>query len=532
MKTKVFKSNILRKAVIVAVATGALYSCTDHFDELNVPENQIIVDNIDASLLGQAFAQAQFYGLNGDNQSFQRSQSLFSDEYAQYFATTEANFDSGNFLEVMSWTSRYYNDVYSRAAPQLLFVEQTTASNNMVVENAIAKVWKVVMYHRISDFFGPTIYSEFGSGETSVAYDSQEFVYKDFFRVLDEAVAVLSENASANGFGSNDLVFGGDAGKWLTFANSLRLRLAMRLAYVEPELAKAEAEKAVSAGVMTQNDQNANVLTTVNSLNFYAAITYIDEFRMSATMQSVLEGYGDPRISEYFAEAVDGGGYKGIRNGMPRLDKGPFLEPTHSFINTRWRPLASGGTNPPLQVMVAAENYFLRAEGALRGWNMGGSAHELYNQGIAVSMEQWTDASAEEVETYQNNTNTPVAIDDKWNTPAMSDIPVAYQEGAGFETQLEQIITQKWIALFPDSWEAWSERRRTGYPVGFAIIESFNPDVPVTGMMRRLKFTTSEITNNEVAVENARALLSGTDANHTRLWWDAKPIDLYPTPKQ
>lgn len=532
MKILSLTSDIIKRTVTIALAMGTFSTCTDHFDELNVPENQIIVDDIDASLLGQAFAQSQFYGLNGDNQAFQRSQSLFSDEYAQYFATTEANFDSGNFLEVMSWTSRYYDDVYSRAAPQLLFVEQTTAASNMAVENAIAKVWKVVMYHRISDFFGPTIYSEFGNGQTSVAYDSQEFVYHDFFNVLDEAVAVLSANTSANGFGSNDLVYAGDAGKWLTFANSLRLRLAVRLAYIDPELAKTEAEKAVAAGVMTQNDQNANVLTTANSLNFYAAITYIDEFRMSATMQSVLEGYDDPRIREYFDAAVEGGGYKGIRNGMPRLEKGPFLEPTHSFINTRWRPLARGGINPPLQVMVAAENYFLRAEGALRGWNMGGSAAELYNQGIAISMEQWGAATSDEVETYQNSMNTPVAISDKWNTPAMSDIPVAYQQAADFETQLEQIITQKWIALFPDSWEAWSERRRTGYPVGFAIIESFNPDIPVTGMMRRLKFTTAEITNNSVAVENARTLLNGPDANHTRLWWDAKPLDLYPTPKQ
>lgn len=531
MKTKSLKSNILKKVIAITVVTGTIYSCTDHFDELNVPENQIVVDEIDASLLGQAFAQAQFYGLNGDNQAFQRSQSLFSDEYAQYFATTEANFDSGNFLEVMSWTNRYYNDVYSRAAPQLLFVEQTTAANDMVIENAIAKVWKVVMYHRISDFFGPAIYSEFGNGQTSVAYDSQEFIYKDFFKVLDEAVAVLAANPNANGFGSNDLVFSGDATKWLTFANSLRLRLAMRLAYVEPELAKAEAEKAVAAGVMTQNTENANVLTTANSLNFYAAITYIDEFRMSATMQSVLEGYQDPRITEYFDEAEDGGGYKGIRNGMPRLEKGPFLEPTHSFINIRWRPLARGGTNPPLQVMVAAENYFLRAEGALRGWNMGGNAGDLYNQGIQISMQQWTTASPDEIEAYQNSTNTPVGISDKWNTPAALDVPIAYQTGTDFETQLEQIITQKWIALFPDSWEAWTERRRTGYPVGLAILESFNSDVPVTGLMRRLKFTTGEIANNSVAVENARTLLNGPDGNETRLWWDAKPIGLYPTPK-
>src|SRR5690606_8264974 len=122
----------------------------------------------------------------------------------------------------------------------------------------------------------------------------------------------------------------------------------------------------------------AMVKTSLNSLNFYAAITYIDEFRMSATMQSALMGFNDPRVVDYYAEAEDGSGYKGIRNGLPRLEKGAFLEPSHSFINIKWRPIARGGTNPPLKVMSAAEVYFLRAEGALRGWNMGGTVKDLY----------------------------------------------------------------------------------------------------------------------------------------------------------
>jgi hypothetical protein len=521
-------SNTIKYIKSVSIGfSGMLFlgglSCTKKFDEINTPENQIVASKIDATLLGQAFAQALFYGLNGDNQAFQRSHSLFSDEYAQYFATVESNFDSGNFTEVTSWTNRYFNDVYSRAAPQLLFVENYTKEKGMALANAIAKVWRVEMYHRISDFFGPIIYSQFGNGKTSVSYDSQEAVYKDFFKTLDEAAAVLKQEAGKNAFGNDDLVFGGSADKWLKFANSLRLRLAMRIVYVEPALAKAEAEKAVAAGVMTSNADNAMVKTTINNLNFYAAITYIDEFRMSATMQSVLTGYNDPRIVEYFEEAEVGGGYKGIRNGLPRVEKGAFLEPLHSFIDIKWRPLARGGTNPPLRVMAASELYFLRAEGALRGWNMGGTAKDLYNDGIRTSITEYTKASSAVIDSYIVSTATPVALNDKWNTPAMSNIPIKYDEGGNFELNLEQIITQKWIALFPDSWEAWSERRRTGYPKGLPIIESFNPNIPVTGMMRRLKFTTGEIASNNAAVIEARKMLKGSDDNHTRLWWDAKP---------
>jgi hypothetical protein len=104
----------------------------------------------------------------------------------------------------------------------------------------------------------------------------------------------------------------------------------------------------------------------------------------------------------------------------------------------------------------------------------------------------------------------------------MSDIPVAYETAGSFEKQLEQIITQKWIALYPDGWEAWAERRRTGYPVGFPIVESLNPAVPTDKQMRRLTFTVGELTNNSEAVKAAQTLLGGADANETKLWWDKK----------
>src|SRR5690606_30446972 len=107
-------------------------------------------------------------------------------------------------------------------------------------------IWRVQMYHRVSDYFGPIMYSQFGNQETSVAYDSQEAAYKDFFVTLDEAVAVLEQNRTANAFGAHDQMYEGDVSKWLTFANSLRLRLAMRIAYVDPVLAQSEAEKAVA----------------------------------------------------------------------------------------------------------------------------------------------------------------------------------------------------------------------------------------------------------------------------------------------
>src|SRR5260221_12086124 len=128
---------------------------------------------------------------------------------------------------------------------------------------------------------------------------------------------------------------------------------------------------------------------------------------------------------------------------------------------------------------------------------MGGTGIGLYNPGLRLSLSERTSASSAQIDAYVNSTNTPVAINDKWNTPAMSDIPVQYLAAGSFEKKLEQIITQKWIALYPDGWEAWSERRRTGYPKGHSFINCLNPPVPKDSLIKRLVFTSSHVGNNK-----------------------------------
>jgi hypothetical protein len=521
MKTTTNKYNsriILALLIILFISTA---SCTKKFDDLNVPQNSIVAEKLDASLLGQTFAQAQYYGLGAS--AYNAIYTVGADVWAQYWATTQPNFPSDQFFEDGSRTDRYWTAIYGAAMPQMYFVEQFTKQNSMPAANAIAKVWRVLMFSRITDIVGPVPYSEFGNGKTSVAYDSQKDIYTDFFKTLDDATAVLKQNAGGNAFGSNDQVYGGNVNKWLVFANTLRLRLAMRVVYVDPALAKTQAEKAVADGVMLTNADNANVLSTVNSINWLSIWTYISEFRMSAAMASVLNGYSDPRISAYFAPAVIGGTYKGLRNGLPKVLRVAAINDSASFVGTQYLSVNKAGTTAPNRILCSSDAFFLRAEGALRGWNMGGTAADLYNEGIRKSISERTTATSAAIEAYIISTKTPVALNDRWKTPAMSDIPVLYDAAGSFERRLEQIITQKWIATFPDGCEAWAERRRTGYPKGYPIIESLNPDIPVTGMMRRLRFTPNEIATNGPAVEKARTLLGGPDANTTKVWWDAKP---------
>lgn len=513
-------------------------SCTENFEELNTQPNVLIASNMDAGLLGQAFANAQgraMYGApGGSTAGFQTAQSLFADLYAQYFATTATNFDSDRHTQVGNWSNGAWTYFYQQAAPAIKLVEDFTEENNLAIENAMIKIWKVQAYHRITDYWGPIIYSQFGNGLENVPYDTQESVYRDFFVKLDEAVAVLKANPGASAFVGHDQLFGGSADKWLVYANTLRLRLALRVKYVDSGLAKAQAEKAIVDGVMQDNEDGALLLTTTQSRNPYWIITDWGEFRMSALMESVLVGFEDPRLDDYFSPTVDyvedgdGEPYEGLRNGIPKvdLDQGA-LNSAHSDMGPMFLNQGRGGSaaGPPLRVLCTAEAYFLRAEGALENWAMGGTAEELYEKGIEMSLkEARIGATDAEVADYISSTNTPVAINDVYNTPASSDIPVQFLAAGSKEKQLEQIITQKWIALYPDGWEAWAELRRTKYPTPFARIASDNDDVPADQTMSRLIFASGEYTANGEAVLAAEQLpeLVGGNKNSTKLWWDKK----------
>lgn len=521
--------------VLAFIAIGS-YSCTDDFDEINTNPKTLTAGNLDLSsyplIVAGAMYNPLYLGLDNRG-AFQLGHSLFADIYANYFATTAPNFDSDKFILVGSWINGAYSSFYSRTFPSIKYAEDYAIENGLDIENAIMKTWRVFAYHRVTDYWGPIPYSNFGNGENVVYFDSQESIYKDFFATLDEAVAILKANAGGMSIvGNSDIVYGGVVDQWVKLAGSLRLRLAMRVKYVDPALAKAQAEKAIQDGVIESVDQNALASTSTDWKNNYTVITQWGEFRMSADMESILKGYKDPRIANYFAPSAqpdpsdDLPGiefpYEGMRNGQSKTDKQsiPFNDLMSDMAAQYTDPAASG---PDWPVMLASEVYFLRAEGALEGWNMGGgSAEDYYYEGIEMSMiENGFDGSDLSGEDYLSSTATPASYDG--SEEAISTVPIAYESGADAEHQLEQIITQKWIALFPNSWEAYSERRRTGYPTLYPRLNTDNPNISVDEIPRRITFASTEYDNNGDAVQDAiDNLLGGPDNGTTKLWWDKK----------
>jgi hypothetical protein len=165
----------------------------------------------------------------------------------------------------------------------------------------------------------------------------------------------------------------------------------------------------------------------------------------------------------------------------------------------------------------------LKAEAALKGWNVGGSAKSFYESGIAVSFAQ---LGAGDASTYiSDNTLLPANFTDPLNAAnniaAQNLVTVQWSDAASNEVKLQKIITQKWIAGFPDGQEAWAETRRTGYPKLFLPVNNYSGGkIPNGTFVRRLNFYVNEKTSNPTGYAQGVSLLGGPDTGGTRLWWD------------
>jgi hypothetical protein len=534
----------LNRWVLISLFGSILFgvACTKDFKTVNIDQNTI--GTIGPAELPFLFSKALDVA-PGAYYNYQVAQNLFADQYAQYFACEATYFPSDRLVIRQDWLGASFNPMYTDVLPQLQAI--FTSTDSTTAEWAMADVWWVYTFHRVTDYFGPIPYFSAGIAAVTVPYDSQDKIYDDFFKRLTDAAAILKNHAGENHYGTFDLIYGGDVNRWIKFANSLRLRLAIRISKVDPARAKAEGEAAVAGGVMENSaaiadpasqtaGDDALVSRSANNTdgNGLQSMSDWNEFRMSATMASVLNGYDDPRLPQYFLPTYNSGtDYKGLRNGLSIAQLGlvPNLAANNSHVGQRWSStavvdksnniLGSGTSIATSQnIMCTAEVYFLRAEGALLGWNMGGTAEDMYNKGISNSLIQWNVGSTGNINTYTNSTKTPIAPGDYLNSPAVSNVPVKWSADPNME--LQQIATQKWLALYPDGMEAWADYRRSHVMKLYPVVNSDNLDIPDpnTQWLRRVNFLLSERQNNGPAVDAAVGLLGGPDKVTTPLWWD------------
>lgn len=507
--------NIFSAILLVVVLTG----CTKKFEDMNTNPARLL--DLTPAEFPFLFSRAQS-STSYVNWRYQAAQNYYSDLYAQYFSATETYVPNDRYNINMGDLVQHWR-VYTDVVPQLkTLLDQTDASS---AENALAKVWWVYTFHRITDYYGPIPYFQAGVSAKSVPYDAQDKIYEDFFVKLAEAREVLKANTDKTPFGNYDLVYQGNVSKWIRFVNTLQLRFALRISHANESLAKTEAEEAVAEGVFTDPTEDAYMAKSEvgGDFNGLSAIAVWNEFRMSASMESVLKGYQDPRLPVYFQPSTGTNDYDGLRNGLLAAEQilPENVANNHSNVGTRW--VTGAGSNwsskvAPQNILHAAEAYFLRAEGALKGWNMNGTAKEMYEKGIETSMIQWGITDPVAISDYINSTAVPVAPGDYFNSPAMNDYPVQWSSDETM--QWKQLAQQKWLALYPDGMEAWADIRRMKQIQLYPRLHSDNPDLQASDMIRRIPFIDQEKVANGEAVQAATSLLDGPDKASTPVWWD------------
>jgi hypothetical protein len=527
-KMKKLKNKINKKLVVGLCLPLFLFSsCTKEMEGLNQDQKLISSKQLeaDANEGGFALPGMQLGIIDAlTTWRFEMQQVLNADNYSGYMSLPSPFYDNRNnvtYAMVDSWNGEIWNVPSEKVLNQWVMMKRQGFDTKYPDLYSLSVIFKTFAGHRLVDIFGPIPYSDYGTG-TDVSFDSEQEAYSLFFEELGEAVAVLKEfeaddpTADQIRYAKFDKsLYGGDYATWIKVANTLRLRLAMRISDIDPAKAQAEAEAAVSEGVLTGNEGSFEVPT--GSIHPLVTITSSwNETRLNAAVETMLKGYNDPRLATYaLPSTIEGleGEIKGVRSGAAFGPVSTYNDYSQvNFID-----------KPSVKIMDVAESYFLRAEGALRGWDMGGSANDFYEEGIRVSFNANGVGGAEDY--LNNNTATPIAYVDPLNSEnnadPMTSITIQWEEADTFEQKLERIITQKWIAMYPEGQEAWSEFRRTGYPQLWPVVENFNDDIPDGEFIKRIPYPTSITSASVQAVQEAVSqYLDGEDSAGTPLWWD------------
>lgn len=511
--------------VLVIVASA----CTDDFEETNTNPYEISGESLkqDFNHVGAYFPSMlqKLFGIQIDH-------NLASTSFAQHLAQpTPFVGNVNNTTYYIRWNRLWdlqYADIMAPSKQVIEIAEE--GGYTMFVE--WANLIRVLSMSRTTTYYGPIIYTNYGQ-EGEVLYDSESALYAAFFSDLDRIITTFSANTDYTGLTDFDESYSGNIAMWAKFANSLRLRLAMRVSNVDPAMAKTQGEKALAdaAGLIETNADNFNLSLYGNKFHPAQICFEWNDTRMSATMESILIGYKDSRIHSFF-EPVDDESlvtdhpdwpYKGIRNGGELIAKDD-----HTPFSTIDKDFNDPGKVTTRKIMSADEVLLLKSEAALRGWAGAGDAKANYELGVSASFELWGAAGAADY--LADDTSLPIDYDDPVYDGTINDFTnqitatVAWDEAADNELKLEKIITQKWIASYTNEMEAWVDFRRTGYPKLIPVYQnSSNADwgvVPEGEFIKRMPFPNSERENNASAVADGVSKLGGPDALNSRVWWD------------
>ena len=550
------KRNIFAVSSMLALAvmgSGMLSSCTDDFEDLNTNKTQ--VDPGDLPFAAQC-AEAMNYCYAPHQNMFQFWTNLTIDLYGGYFQTPHGNFTNCDMGENRGHSGGMYENYY-------LHIFNNTRRNITNLEKqskpglaATMRIVQAVGTMQATDAYGPLAYSSIinAESETTYRFDSQQKLYEQMLDDLDKAIVDLKAMSDEEklSLATYDTWGGGDPAIWVQIANTMKLRIALRLSKRESEMAadgydlKAIAT-AAAANTLAVSGKDIVIKDQSNELK---RMFEWQDCGMNANLVTLMVGMNDPRLPLYMTKNADeiknekgevtpkNSVYCGIRYASGMAQKGS--NGSYGYKMSQW----VGSYNTPLPIFKAAEAYFLLAEAKLR-WNIGGtSVKDLYEQGIRLSIKNELaykgsfagieNISDADIDTYINGTTGQADYVDPGNSEhncaAVNTLGVKWDDAASKEDQLARIQTQKYIALFPLSNEGWAEQRRTGYPKFFvALVNKSNGAVDTQEGVRRVIYSSNAYDTNAEGIKGGIELLDkentskkgiSGDKGGTHLWWD------------
>lgn len=521
--------------------------------------------------------------------SYQYQYNLDTDGYAQYFVVTHKDFPYANKTLTSTYNMGFngaghsgYGLAKKAFAP---FLNNPKATDIPEIK-AIYLLYFNLIAQENADLSGPFTYTEDKSNsENPQTYEPLKDIYysieanidsclncwkyydenreEDYKQVIVNYLDMLESDGNANW--NYGLYYEyPELSRFDNFkrlANSLKLRMAMHMVKVEPETAKKWAEEAVADGVIETAPQQQGVFPTTIGFThpLVEIVTSWNDSRISASFESLLMSLDHPYTKYLFTK--NSHDITNLGSVIPTEDrKGEVTEANSKIVGIRSGEFVGEGqavgANPfvayssidkeaigtsPLYFISLAEVCFLRAEGAIRGWDMKGDASEFYEKGIRNAYIEdpsylengWLTTPTnytDYVEDYLQLAHPidyvqvePQGLGPDW--PSATKIGVTWNEGDDLETKLEKIITQKYIALFPNSHEAWNDLRRTGYPRLFPVLHPEDGDGTIgrggaENIIRRIPWQETDPAKQGLVIKTGIPALGGQDDQATRIWWD------------
>lgn len=473
---------------------------------------------------------------------YQRANNV--DNYAGYWTTSKATFTFGGPMPSLYTPDNDYlggpldNQLFQQSLDAIFYAEKLGKPE----WRAVALIIQAYLGHELTDFYGALPFTDWRNNKRipPLTWQPGAEVYAQIFEDLDEAISILkTRQPSASELEKiedpNKTISDGDWTRWVKFANSLKLRMAMNIVNVDPVTAQTKAEEAVSdpIGVLTDGDRDLSYVSKDgHSSCLYQISVGWDDIRLGASLENILKHFNNPLLNVWFdgyqypiSEKSTGitaeKGIYGVRPGISMINTtnkqnnyGPFGI-THENMRTADQPF-----------IKLAEVIFLRAEGALRGWAMGGSAQEFYEKGVRLMFAENQKYSSDplDAEAYLAQEKCEVVdyvdpLNFAHNIDGRVSIGVKWNDADTDEVKLEKIISQKYIANFPMSAEAWTTFRRTGYPRLFPVyLNPMSADVDWELQLRRMPLKVT--TNNALEMAGLEQALGGPQHGGTRVFWD------------